>query len=459
MTTPEPTKYHQQLREIFVSAATDFISVFSRIITHSNEMSIISRAMIIILSGTTSLLPVLEWSIKSEFDDAETPSDLFKGGLPAVLLSEYSKNFAVPFIEVTIGKCLRETSDQHKKRVLEVNPNNSPDHQENADKLRDLVDLILNTICTSADIFPVDFRLLFISLANFSKEKFPTEYYQIVASVFFQMFILPPIVDPEAYSLKDSNLPRGTVIYLSKLLQHVVQKSTCSTYMSKFSEFVENVQPRITKFITKLLKPPTAAMKTSLSIPTCTPDSTLLALSCLQYYIYWYLQDFTSDDKMLDHPFSKVQSLMQEWELSDGKPDPIDEKDLRIDYMYPPKTARGTRQGFFKRKKTNTLNLTHPFGAHLTSKHQTHLQNLEESNSKTITKQLVEESAEESDKVSGEDSSAADSEYSLSETADEARFHKISEGSGTQTLRAKKRSTEYYYYHCATNPRKKNCGI
>jgi len=80
----------------------------------------------------------------------------------------------------------------------------------------------------------------------------------------------------------------------------------------------------------------------------------------------------------------------------------------------------------------------------LTSKHQSHLHNLEEQATPklnvSITKQSIDESAEDSEKLSGESSSAADSEFSLSE-ADEARFQKITEAvSPTQRPKKSRRS-------------------
>jgi hypothetical protein len=387
------------------------MGVFSRSITHSQELSILSKAVTIVLSGNSSLVVVLEWATITDIQDAETSSDVFQHGLGKYLITEYCTNFGVPYVDALLGKCIRENAEIYRKRTAE------PDIDD-SEKIKDIANNVLTSICKGGDLCPTEFRYLFKCVATHAKEKFSSEYKQIVSSMFFINFVFPPLFQPEHYGCtKENTFPYDTAVALSNLLKSIFLLSQPSPKMAKYTDFIQTWQPKVKSFITKLtgtVQNPESVV----AVPNCTGDSVTVALNCIHYYIYWYLQDITLTNKAENHPLIKLHRLIQAWELLSGKPDPVSEKDLRIDYVYIPKTARGTRQGFFKRKKTTVIGPV----AHLTSKHQSHIKHLEDQSGIQsplgTPKHMNEESADDSEKISGESSSAADSEYSqsLSET-------------------------------------------
>eukprot|EP01124_Arcella_intermedia_P001305 TRINITY_DN10702_c0_g1_i1.p1 TRINITY_DN10702_c0_g1~~TRINITY_DN10702_c0_g1_i1.p1 ORF type:complete len:583 (+),score=165.06 TRINITY_DN10702_c0_g1_i1:60-1808(+) len=392
MMGPPDSPHFLQFREIVEGSAKEFVVFLGSDNRNPPDLSLIARSFVFVLSGTNQLTKLLEWALEKEFNEKDTADEILFEGIKSFLLSEYFKHLGSRYIEDTIGKCLSNLSDTFKKRVIEINPSLSPhEYEENTTKLKELADNVLSSVYQSYPSFPSEFHHLFNCLLIQYKKKFSTEYLQYVTKYFFEVFVVLPIMNSEAYSLKEMAIPRTTRTYLAKLLRSTASRSLPSN-MSKFTDYVEGQQPSISAFISEIL---TAQATKVVPCAVCTQDAKSVAWSCLHYYVYWNLQ-YLPEETQTDNPFFKAQRVVQEWELVAGKPDHVEDKDLRVDFNFQPKTGR--RQSFFKRMKP-TSNLPksphHEENKILFHKHQ--------------------EDTEESDKFSNESSSAAESEFSLSD--------------------------------------------
>jgi len=293
--------------------------------TDADQRRQLASALVCVLSHgdpnhgqDSSLMRVLGWCLQKEAQSVgDAPSLLFsEATLHNHILSTYCQIFGNSYVQSVLILPLQGLVKLKKQVVTEPSP-------EGTQKLEEVAEHIVNSICHSPDECPLPLRHLVRSVYLLATETFGDEVAS-KSSLFFlfnQMFF-PAIVSPHHYGLACDQYHHNKIpIAVIKLIQLLLHGTIPET---KLSVFLTRCQKKITTFLIKLTLPASYSMKTNVHVTQIAEDIVESQKDCLHYYLYWYKDLLKKEVTDSRSPFRQMQDILSKLELIEGKPEPID---------------------------------------------------------------------------------------------------------------------------------------